>query len=388
MFKSKDAPLSEGGKNAAGGRGCLVLFGSVFFIAGMAVITFGAVLPAYNVVRSQQWVETPCTIVSSYVESHSDSDGTTYSIEITYTYTFDGQTFTSDRYDFLDVSSSGRSGKEDAVAQYPEGSQRTCYVDPSAPGEAVLNRGFRWSYLFIGGFGSIFAVVGGGIMAAGAFSGRGDRGKLKSTWRDENAAVAHAGELTMKPGSSRVAAVIGVTIFALIWNGIIFGIFFGADMDGFERLFMVPFILVGLAAIGGVIYFFLAMFNPEFVITIDPGTPHPGQRLHIQWHCEGSVQRIRSFKITVRGQESATYRRGTDTVTEKETFMETVMLETNDFKTMRSGQADFEFPDFAMHTFTASNNKIIWDIQVHGDIARWPDVKDEYEITVIPKPLD
>jgi hypothetical protein len=37
-----------------------------------------------------------------------------------------------------------------------------------------------------------------------------------------------------------------------------------------------------------------------------------------------------------------------------------------------------------MHSFEAGHNKIIWSLRVHGDIYRWPDVKDEYPIVVLP----
>ncbi len=40
-----------------------------------------------------------------------------------------------------------------------------------------------------------------------------------------------------------------------------------------------------------------------------------------------------------------------------------------------------------MHTLTSPNNKIIWAIQVHGDIPRWPDLKQEHPLTVTPLPM-
>ena len=35
-----------------------------------------------------------------------------------------------------------------------------------------------------------------------------------------------------------------------------------------------------------------------------------------------------------------------------------------------------------MHTFTANNNKIIWTIKMKGDINRWPDIDESFDITV------
>ena len=41
-------------------------------------------------------------------------------------------------------------------------------------------------------------------------------------------------------------------------------------------------------------------------------------------------------------------------------------------------------PADSMHSFEASNNKIIWAVKLHGDIAKWPDVNLEFPITVLP----
>ena len=37
-----------------------------------------------------------------------------------------------------------------------------------------------------------------------------------------------------------------------------------------------------------------------------------------------------------------------------------------------------------MHSFEADSNKIIWEIKVEGEIARWPDVSQNFPITVDP----
>lgn len=37
-----------------------------------------------------------------------------------------------------------------------------------------------------------------------------------------------------------------------------------------------------------------------------------------------------------------------------------------------------------MHSFEADNNKILWNLDVHGDIKKWPDVKESFKITVVP----
>ena len=37
-----------------------------------------------------------------------------------------------------------------------------------------------------------------------------------------------------------------------------------------------------------------------------------------------------------------------------------------------------------MHSFEAENNKILWNLAIHGDIEKWPDVRESFPITVVP----
>mgnify|MGYP001826188681 FL=1 len=37
-----------------------------------------------------------------------------------------------------------------------------------------------------------------------------------------------------------------------------------------------------------------------------------------------------------------------------------------------------------MHSFEADRNKIIWEIKVEGEIVRWPDIDQNFPITIRP----
>lgn len=104
-----------------------------------ALFVFGArPLVQYRAARS--WPEVPCRIEASEVRSHRGYDATTYSVAISYTYAFGGQSYRSERYQFMSVRSGGRTEKEDIVAAYPPGGVQWCYVNPARPSEAVLSR--------------------------------------------------------------------------------------------------------------------------------------------------------------------------------------------------------------------------------------------------------
>jgi hypothetical protein len=75
-------------------------------------------------------------------------------------------------------------------------------------------------------------------------------------------------------------------------------------------------------------------------------------------------------------------------VTEREVFAAIALIETaNDWEIPR-GTAAASIPDDTMHTLTGSSNKIIWEIKVAGEIRRWPDLDQNFPITLDPLRLE
>src|SRR5215213_1213362 len=134
-------PLSarrRGGQSA----GCLVLFFGIFLAVGLALSYFILWKPWSQWLSARFWEETPCRIVSSQVAEVTSSDGSTYKVDITYTYAVEGGEIRGSSYDFTNMSSSGYDGKAAIVARYPPGTQATCWINPKNRTESVLSRGF------------------------------------------------------------------------------------------------------------------------------------------------------------------------------------------------------------------------------------------------------
>ena len=47
-------------------------------------------------------------------------------------------------------------------------------------------------------------------------------------------------------------------------------------------------------------------------------------------------------------------------------------------------QGAFHTPSDGMCTFHGMNNAITWRLRLHIDVARWPDVKEDFEVQVLP----
>jgi hypothetical protein len=158
----------------------------------------------------------------------------------------------------------------------------------------------------------------------------------------------------------------------------------GGHGDGCGTVFMIPFVLIGLGLFVWVGYSFLALFNPRPTMRLN-GEPALGETVEVEWEIRGNPERMTRFSIVLEGREEATYRRGTSTTTEKSIFESVELVAITRGKDMRRGKVKATIPAGSMHSFKASNNKFIWHLRVTGEIPRWPDVSEEYEIDVKPQ---
>ena len=388
QLESAKAISTKAGKGA--NRGVSVVFGGIFAAVGAGVFVFLCVMPTLRWMNAQRWDPVECRIADSRVASHSGNKGTTYSIEVRYRYEYNGHAYDGDRYNFFSGSSSGYESKQAVVEQYPAGSTKTCYVNPGNPGESVLSRDFSWGYL-IGCFGLIFLAIGVGVIVGGfrtAKKGTVPAAFGAQAYDRKKPPQEQTGSVTLKPAASPLGKFLVTLIFGVIWNGISFGILtamiLSSDAPVFAFCIIGVFCLIGVAIAALVVYTFLALFNPRVEITLSPGTPRLGADVDLSWQMTGDANRISRFAMYLVGKESATYVQGTNTHTDHSTFLKELILETSAPSDMRAGTVKLSVPEFSMHTFEARNNKITWQIRVHGDIKNWPDLSDEYILTVLP----
>jgi hypothetical protein len=312
-------------------------------------------------------------------------------------------------YDFSTGASSGRAAKAEIVARYPEGSLVTCYVNPADPAEAVLNRTRvrDWGYGLIP---LVFAVIGAGGVWFALTGGRtksretgGGGRSVPATFSRAGAGVSPdfndsaeepvAGEL--KPAVSRKAKLVGAVLIALFWNGIVsvfvVNIVRDALRGGFVMwlfaLFLLPFVAIGLFLIGVMIRQFLALANPVPYVTIARRAFAPGETLVVGWRFAGATHRLKCTQVLLEGTEEATYRRGTDTRTDREVFRTFTLAEKPGLEAGQPGQAELRLPANLMHSFKSGNNRIRWTLRIKSEIPGWPDVDETFEITIRPTPL-
>ena len=408
-------PISE----SSSAKGCStvggLLFGAIFFAAGAFFFWMVVVSPIMLWNAAKTWPSAEATITNAKIVENHDSEGSSYRASFTYKYTVNGKPHSNDRYGLMQVSGSRKRAKK-RLNQHPIGSKTTVYYDPIDPAESLMNRKLGWSLLF-GLIPILFMVVGGiiiGVIATGRHL----------TWADKMAAKAAkqrgmvpasmdaaspAGKkepvvseddlkdqefdkpLKLRPEQSRMVALLVVGFFALFWNGIVsifvFDLFDGKQF-GFGKvglgLFLIPFVLIGSGLIGYWLYVFMTLFNPKVEIAMSNGAVPIGGEVDLAWEVIGNANRIRNLKIQIKGQESATYRRGTSTYTDTETFLEIPVVATSSKDDIQFGSTTIAIPNSTMHSLDAGDNQIKWTVEVHGDIPLWPDITESLSFRVTP----
>lgn len=407
LFRRSSSQALSDQRKTQGGTGCLVLFGLAFGSFGMVFFVLFFLWPLWLSQQARLWVPTPCTIEEIRVETHDGDDGDTYSVAVRYSFQAPDpalttgeallRTWTGDRYSFATGSSSGRAAKEAAVQANPPGSQRTCWVDPRDPRRSVLERGLTGDIWF-GAITVLFPLIGYGMAIGAWIAGRRRRRQEHQLSAGAEVTAAPAAHpqallergLAQSPGCKLLASLL----VCAFWNGIVSVFLFAVLIPSFQKgdpewfllVFLIPFELVGLGLLAWVGYNLLALANPRIRLRIEEQALQPGGQVRLSWEIAGSTMRLQHLTITLEGREEATYTRGTNQVTDKEVFHRSVLFDSDDRLAMQQGRCGLAIPAGMPAGFTAPHNRLRWVVVVHGDIPRWPDMQEEWELAVTPAP--
>jgi hypothetical protein len=193
---------------------------------------------------------------------------------------------------------------------------------------------------------------------------------------------------------SPLGRLVGTTIAAFFWNGIV-GVFLWqlwqgwreGSFDGCVAAFLVPFVFVGVLLLAGIPYQVLALFNPRPRLALTPGRLELGGSAELSWRFGGWPGRIRRLRLTLEGVEEASWSRGKGPPTARETFASYDLLDTRLPMEIAGGSIQVRVPPETMHTFEAADNRILWTLKLHGEIRLWPDVSEEIRVVVGPRRL-
>jgi len=300
------------------------------------------------------------------------------------------------------------------------GSETRGWYDPAAPDTIVLSRGSGW-------WAWLLALLLPGALVA--FGGSGLARTVRRWGRSEEAVAATAGlpdllahaphraadppgvpscdDLVNSPGtllryrlpieSPENWALIGMGLFAVLWNTVLVVLAVGAGFDlargGRDWLLLavlVPCCAVGIAAV--------AAFVRGLVLATAVGTTHveiadhpllPGRRYEAVI-AQGGSGVLRELTATLELEESATFRQGTDNRSERLAVRRLPVGTWHDVQLAPGKIFETRFavaiPDDAMHSFAAEHNAVRWRLVIRGKPVRWPPFTRMFPVVVFPRP--
>lgn len=207
---------------------------------------------------------------------------------------------------------------------------------------------------------------------------------------------AHAEPEWLGPGWGRWVwaglLTVATLLVGLMWIGTLNDFISGSrSIAETAILGLITVVLLGLMLATG--YVVLSLTNPKVLICFDSRIVELGQPLALRWQVHGRAGRFHYFQVKVRAFERVYYTRGTDRITEEHTLLEETIFERemdDEFGPAAvgglapEGEATLPLPLGTMHSLSADNNLVIWEVEVRGVIRRWPDVRHRHDFTVVP----
>ena len=375
---------------------CLLicLFGA-FGIMGILLIFVFFILPVRNIIQAKSWVEAPCTITKSEIESHSSKgrkkrNSSTYKVIINFKYIYKDKEYEGGQYNFDDSSSSGYAGKEEIISNFPVGFSTKCYLNPQKPSSAVLNKDF-YASLWFAILPLIFICIGfGGIYFT--FKSKKKPGLTEPSGYNKNlnSRIGSADPFfvnnkilsSTSPWVTFLFALFGTTF----WNVIVIYAIYQDCQFEINNLsgFLWIFVIIGLLLILLCFYNFLLIFNPTINLELINQNIKLGDNFLFKLNCKGNFRKIKKLKITLIAFESASYQNGKHKKTKTNKFLEEILLITEVSDLMFGKTITFKIPENTMCSFQSNNNAITWKICVEGEIKLYPDIDSEFIIKVAP----
>lgn len=381
-------------KRIGGPLGCIGLF--VLPFAAVGTFMFYMILSdLYAWYKMQSWEETPARIVTSNLESHSDSDGgTTYKTTAQYEYVYQDKRYTSSRVSRYRGADNVGSFQHDiyqeiSVHQNSEKSFR-CYVNPKAPGEAILYRDARFGMvMFYSVFALFFGGFGYGMFAAMIASGIQDRRssalmKLYPSQPWMHRSDWSKGEARNRAGLTMIMSVSIAIFISLLCLPILIYLPGEIRNGHYISLLAVLFLVVGAFVVKWAVKSVLAWRRfGSAVLQLQTNPVKPGERLRGILKTGAKLPDSATINLELKCEKTVKTNAGRKTSFNTDTFWssnsQTIGITGVDGKT--SIQIDIPIPEDLPSTSNAEGSGIKWTLTAKSDTPG-VDLNSTFEIPV------
>ncbi len=156
----------------------LYLFFGLFLAVGAAILAFGvrSLLKSRAV---EHWPVAHGELLERKLAADSDSDGTTYQVQVHYAYSVAGRPYEGKRLAFGYGGSSGRAMHQKILDKLLQAHSVEVRYNPQSPEESALSWGVNRSIVFVLIFGSVWTMFTLGLFALFLLEGKPDHVMLE-----------------------------------------------------------------------------------------------------------------------------------------------------------------------------------------------------------------
>ncbi len=147
-------------------------------------------------------------------------------------------------------------------------------------------------------------------------------------------------------------------------------------------IFMIPFALIGGVMILDVFKTFFRLFNPVAKLTFSAKSAKPGDTVEVKWELAGRFERIQCLTLSLFCCKDVEAGTENEIRPAEETLQRIEIEKIRGPLRQRMGLTRVKIPADAIPTGKNSDNRITWEIQLHGKISKWPDIVQAREIQV------
>jgi len=406
------------GMRRFGRFGEAVVYLALLILGATALVIYiqNEILPEWRV--SRHYEETVANVVETKTVEVTIDDATQFRPQILIEYQVKEESYSKWTYDYEQATYADKEDAEAVLAEFKVGQPHACWYDPDKPSNVVLVRHFNWlglllpiSFILVGlgGLGYTWFYSGTSQERRAAFAKQVADAELFERDRGTSTgfpSVPADADQRNSPGttlkyrlpieSTPGWRLFGAILAAVLWNSIV-AIFvvmavrshMAGDPDWSLTLFMLPFFAIGVWLVYSTFrqVLFATGVGPTYVEVSD-NPLKPGQEYDMILSQGGHLS-IRQLDVHLICREKATFRQGTDTVTDTQVVCRLPVLSLKDVS-IEAGvpyetRCQFRVPESAMHSFLGNNNAVNWKLSVHVQVDRWPDFRRDFAVVVCPE---